>query len=474
MRTASFLCLLALGCYESYELGVDDSSRPRDAGRRDAATLRDAAIRDGELRDVGFTEVDAGPPSITPPVVDDDDLPPLPPTEPTPDPDERPSEDDDDWLIDEGEPGPDFGRCCEDTPIVDVSGDRVLGAPVVAWDGSRWLVAWPAGEPEAPRVALRYLDARANPLGSIQFLSSFSGMPRGLTYGNGRFGLLTDTSFEGRPRVVLTVLDPDLRVRANHLVEDEGLARAVGRHPAVGGWIIAHTFRDRTHLDAIDDDMRRTARFTIAKSGERVALVDFKGRVVVVHGTPGEVEVHSFVGRLEHQTSFALPPVRGDVGLSSAFTATRLRDRAVISVRGAHALDGVVTFGYDPFSDERSVFESTWSISGPADHGLASAGNDTLDAVAYYGRLEEVGAPEGTTGVLTVLHIYPGAGGSGGRGTAIEGSPGVKGCAIAPGRDWGTYAVVWWNEVLEGRSSIQGRYMPLVSDEARRAFEASR
>lgn len=471
MRASTCVLLLCLGCYESHERGFFDPGAV-DASWRDGGPERDGGPRDAGRRDASSTDLDAGPPSVTPPVVDDDDLPPLPPTEPAPDPDDRPSEEDDDWLVDEGTPGPDFGPCCEETPIVDVSDDHVVGAPVVAWDGARWLVAWPEGDPMSPRVALRFLDARANPLGAVRHLPAFAGMPRALAYGNGRFGLLSDTSFEGRPRVVLTVLDAELRVRANHLVEEEGLALAVGRHPAVGGWIVAHGFRDRTRLDAVDDAMRRTARFTIRERAERVGLVDFKGRSVVVHAASNHVEVHSFVGRLEHQGSFVLPSVPGNTRGSTAFSATRLRDRAIVSVRGAHERPdgGVHVFGYDPFADERFTYMTTWSVAGPNDHGLASVGSDVLGAVAYCARLEEVGAPPGSTGALFVHHLYPGHG-PGGRGTAVDDAPGVKGCAIAPGLDWGTYAVVWWDEQLDGRSTIRGRYMPLVSEEARRAFE---
>ncbi|MCA9614060.1 MAG: hypothetical protein KC586_14995 [Myxococcales bacterium] len=455
------LLLLCFGCHRSHGNGRPDGG------------VFDGHLADGSARPDGDTFPEDAGVTLVPPVASGP-LPPLPPSEPPPSPDERPSDGggDGEWLPEPSEDGPSFGRCCQDEPIVDVStSPEVLTPPVVAWDGARWLVAWGEGPAETPRVAMRLLDERAQPLGAVRHLPGFSGTPEALTYGQGRFGLLLQASPDGVPRVVLTVLDSELRVRANHLVDRPGLTRAVGRHPSVGGWIVAHTTGTNLTFDAISDDMNRVARHDVAGVAGRVELVDFKGRVVAVYDDGTRVHVQSFSGALEPIATQTLPEVPGEYGPSAAFSASRVRDRAFLTVRG-HTDEGIPTFVFDPFEDAPIQQLDRWYWPGPSSAFLSSAGNDTIGAVAHCGQVQPTAEDDRFGSLHVVLQLAESGLVADG---VVVGGTFLQGCAIAPGADWGSYSVLWMEDAGDpfGMSRIRARYMPLVSAEQQREYEAS-
>lgn len=449
-----------LGCYQAFELDH--------GAARDASTPRDANL---DVRDAGRPDAgrDAGRDAagIVPPV-DDTDLPPLPPPEPTPSPDDRPSDDDDDWV----DETPTVEPCCADEPIHTLSeGPDVDGPPVLAWDGDseRWLVAWPEGAHPDWRIAMRFLDADARPLGPVRYLPGYSGQPRSLAYGNGRFALFCDGYATDAQRKVLTILDSELRVRANHLVDEPGVALAVVRYPAVGGWAIVHNFpAERTYVDAIGDDMVRRARHELPYA-DYASLVAYKARLVAVHAYVDRgVNLDPFVGVLEHEPTWTLPAVPGDGGFqSTSFAATRLRDRVVVSVNADVPGGEVRTFTYDPFTTERHELDA-WSLSPRTTEGTqgahSSVGDDVLGvAVHCVSTQPPTGRPAldvvltDPSRVVTVAEAFVPPFGP------YRLSP--IGCAIAPSRAPGTYTVVWWDDVFaEGITFIRGKRLPLVRE----------
>lgn len=450
-----------LGCYQAFELDR--------AAERDASMPRDAGLdaRDADRPDTGR---DAGRDTagIVPPVDDSDDLPPLPPPEPTPSPDDRPSDDDDAWV----DEAPTNEPCCADEPTHTLNdGTDVDGPPVVAWDGDgeRWLVAWPEGAHPDWRIAMRFLDADARPLGPVRYLPGYSGQPRSLAYGNGRFALFCDGYAGDAQLKVLTILDSELRVRANYLVDEPGFALAVVRYPAVGGWAIVHNFAaEKTYVDAVGDDMVRRARHELPYA-DFASLVAFKARLVAVHAYVDRgVNLDRFVGVLEHEPTWTLPRVPGEGGFAStSFTATRLRDRVVVSVNADVPGGEVKTFVYDPFTTERLELDA-WSLAPRTTEdtpgAYSSVGDDVLGVAAHCvsSRLP-TGGPALDVVLTDPSRVVATAEAFAIPGMAVRSNP--VGCAIAPSRTAGTYTVVWWDTVFaEGTNFIRGKRMPLVRE----------
>lgn len=466
------------GCYLFHGRAggeADAGSRGRDAGLSRPRPVRDA----GPLPDAG-RRAPPIPDASLPPTFDGG---PLPDPEPDVDPGERPSDSPDagSWR-DPPAPGDDV--CCDVGEVVGVDDpERQASPPVVAWNGGEWGIAWrdtagPESPAWAPRTVFRRLDRDARPASPIRPLEGFATMPADLSWGNGRYALLTEGPlFEGPG--MLAVLDALGTPRAVTWVPDSDESGVVERFPAAHAWaVVTHLDLDggahgHARLLLFDDELARLEPSrelgTIVYADWRaVAVVELKSRLAVVRGTPDGVRAQVFVGReldeeegagalvwpgtyLEHRSS---REGDHDERVASALGATRLRDTIIAAYMNRRE---VATLVLDPFGGGL-LHGPTPVASSPEHRNPGLAGDDVtgVTGICYPHGTGPLGGPS-TIDADSIRFVAVGPDGRaiGAPVTIASGLRYVASCDVSVAGP-GEFVVVWWNAArgLEPRHSI--------------------
>lgn len=346
-------------------------------------------------RDAGAAPPDTGPAwNGGPPLTVDAALPPI--DEPEVGPDERPSDDPGagGWI---DPPPASSNPCCDLGELVGLGDPTHQSfAPVVAWGGDAWGLAWaetsaPADDPSEPDHALfAELDADARPIAPPASVWGL-GFPTALAYESGRYAIAArEPGRNPGPASYVGVLDPTGAL-VDFVAVDE-FVHGVERYPAAHAWI-ALTASRVTSLRRYDDALDPVgAPVELSENvGLYAELVALKSRLVAVLPAPDGVMHATFAGSELEPVSTGLLVRPGTYTSSGGFevrgnasAATAMRDTVVAIAMDMTDVWSVV---YDPFRD--AVVSGPMRIArSPADGGPDEApdGWPRQCAVAAAGR----------------------------------------------------------------------------------------